>query len=168
MLWAPASALCSQRLWNKLLCLASMPGQSQKDQQITGHLWDQPDSAPPSPETGQWQKPRADSPRRTQGHTGIGWWGGGTGRASSRRVAEGVTERVGVCAWDRRRVGADNTWGSGGAGSRQAEMEDQSWGPANQPWAKGVPAVWAQLAASQPPFALWSCLHVSGLARQGG
>ena len=29
-------ALCGQWLWNKLLCLASMPGQSQEDQQTRG------------------------------------------------------------------------------------------------------------------------------------
>ena len=85
------------------------------------------------------------------------------------RSGWGVTERVGVCAWDRPRVRADNTWESGGAGkvSRKPEMEAEggagktragglqtipgtkavaNWGPANHHQARGVP----QLGACKP------------------
>lgn len=131
--------------------------------------------APPPPEMGQRQSPTGqlnlNGAQVCAGTELVGSWDspgffpGG--------VAEGVTERVGVCAWDRPRVRADNTWGSGGAGkvSRKPEMEAEggtgktragglqtipgpkgvaNWGPANQYQARGGPPAGGLQTSTRP------------------
>ena len=126
---------------------------------------------PPPPEMGQWQSPTGqlnlNGAQVCKGTELMGSWD--SPGLLPWRSGWGVTERVGVCAWDRPRVRADNTWESGGAGkvSRKPEMEAEggtgktragglqtipgtkavaNWGPANHHQARGVP----QLGACKP------------------
>lgn len=127
------------------------------------------------PGDGAMAEPRgADEPERNPGLHGDTAGGEvGQPRASSpEEWLKGSRRGWGVCARDRRRVGADNTWGSGGAGE---SAESQRWrtragGLQTSPGPKGVPQLWPWSPAGSIPASVCS-LELSarlGPREQGG